>query len=88
MSAIDRLMKCPAWPYRMTAEPAAMFMGMPASTFLARYRHLGKEEGGNVYWSTRQLQEIVDDQFGLAPLSRLAADIAGPPRDTSWDDLT
>lgn len=88
MSAVDRLMKMPAWPYRMTAEVAAMYMGMSAGSFRARYGHLGKHEGGNVYWSTRQLQELVDEQFGLNPLSRPAGDIAPPPRDTSWDDLT
>lgn len=87
MSAIDRLMKCPAWPYRLTAEPAAMLMGMSPGSFRTRYGHLGIREGGNVYWSTRQLQEIVDAQFGLPPLSR-AGDLAPPPRDVSWDDLT
>ncbi|MES2494600.1 MAG: hypothetical protein V4618_00670 [Pseudomonadota bacterium] len=86
MSAVDRLMKMPTWPYRMTADVAAMFMGMSPGSFRTRYGHLGKAEGGNVYWSTRQLQELVDAQFGLAPPSRAYAD-ASPPRDTSWDDL-
>lgn len=88
MSAIDRLMKCPAWPYRMTAEVAAMFMGMSVGSFRNRYGDLAIHEGGNVYWSTRQLQELVDAQFGLPPSSPPGAAIAPPPRDTSWDDLT
>lgn len=87
MSAIDRLMKCPAWPYRMTAEPAAMFMGMSTGSFRARYAHLGKREGGNVYWSTRQLREVVDAEFDLAPISA-GGTVAQPARDTTWDDLS
>jgi len=87
MSAVERLVKMPTWPCRMTADVAAMFMGMSTGSFRTRYGHLGMNEGGNVYWSTRQLQELVDAQFGLPPLSR-ASDIAAPPRDTSWDDLT
>lgn len=83
--AIGRLMKCPAWPYRMTAEVAAMFMGMSAGSFRKRYGHLGVPEEGNVYWSTRQLQELVDEQFGLPPIS---GPFAPEPRDTSWDDLS
>lgn len=85
--AIGRLMKCPAWPCRLTAEPAAYFMGMSVGSFRTRYGHLGRPEEGNVYWSTRQLQQLVDAQFGLPPLSTPADAIAPPPRDTSWDDL-
>lgn len=85
MSAVDRLVKMPFWPGRMTAEPAAMFMGMSQGSFLARYRHIGRPEGGNVYWSTRQLQQIIDEQFGLPPISPGAI---VEPRDTSWDDLS
>lgn len=85
MSAVDRLAKMPYWPGRMTAEPAAMYMGMSTGAFLQRYRQIAYEEGGNVYWSYRQLQSLIDEQFGFAPLSR-AHD--GTPRDTSWDDLS
>lgn len=83
--AMARLSRCPAWPLRMTSPVAAMAMGMSETKFLRLYRHLAIEEEGNVYWSTRQLQDLVDAQFGLSPMS--PPDTA-EPRDTSWDDLT
>ena len=71
----------------MTAEPAAMFMGMSVGSFRSRYGYLGRREGANVYWATRQLQEVVDAEFGLEPISHGGAAIASPARDTTWDDF-
>lgn len=85
--AVARLSRCPAWPFRMTASVASLAMGMSETKFLRLYRHIAYEEEGNVYWSARQLMELVDGQFGLPPLSAPADAIASPPRDTSWDDV-
>lgn len=84
MSAIKRLAKCPFLPARLMAEPAAWFMGMSVGSFRTRYGHLGVREGGNVYWATRQLQELIDAQFNLPPS---LPGIAPEPRDDTWDDF-
>lgn len=72
----------PDWPARMTAEPAAMYMGMSTGSFLARYRKYGKEEGANVYWARRQLDALIDLQFGIkqSPGAR-------KPEIDTWADL-
>lgn len=75
----ERVALMPDWPVRMTAEVAAMFMCVSESTFLTRFRHLGRKEGSNVFWARQQLEAIVAEQFGLRT--------AGTERDTSWDDL-
>jgi hypothetical protein len=67
MSAVDRLTKMPFWPGRMTEPVAAMFMGISQTKFRAKYREIAQEEDGNVFWSYRQLQAIIDEQFALPP---------------------
>lgn len=83
---LAKLARMPTWPARMTADVAALYMGMSKGSFLTRYRKHGREEGANVYWSRRQLDGLVDAQFGLAPPSRAGAVPGGGEIDT-WADL-
>lgn len=81
MSSAARLEKLPDWPARMTAASASRYLDMSEGSFLARYRTFGKKEGGNVYWSRRQLDELIDAQFGIkqSPAPRRETD--------TWADL-
>ncbi len=82
VSAVDRLEHMPDWPARMTAEPAAMYMGMSKGSFLSRYGNHGRKEGGNVYWARRQLDALIDAQFGIKHSPRTAK-----PEIDTWADL-
>ncbi|MFD1951902.1 hypothetical protein ACFSGX_14100 [Sphingomonas arantia] len=86
MTALARLQAMPDWPARMTAEVAAMYMGVSISTFRTRYGNRGVKDGSNVLWARRQLDAIIDAQFGLGPPSHVHASDAGP-RDDTWDDV-
>lgn len=77
----ERLCKMPDWPARMTADVAALYMGVSQTTFLTRYRPIGVKEGANTFWSRAQLDRIVANQFGLPQSPGSASG------DGSWDDL-
>ncbi|GGE94057.1 hypothetical protein [Sphingomonas prati] len=51
MTALARLQAMPDWPARMTAEVAAMYMGVSVSTFRTRYGNRGVKDGCNVLWA-------------------------------------
>ena len=75
------LERLPDWPARMTADVAAIYMGISKSTFLTRYADTGVREGSNVLWARVQLDGMIAKQFGMAqPLSAIGGD-------SSWDDL-
>lgn len=87
MSAVARLSQMPDWPARMTADVAALFLGISIGAFRQRVAAgslpAGISEGGNVLWSRRQLDAYVDAQFGLAkPLDR-----RGAVEVDTWADL-
>ena len=79
LAHIERL---PDWPARMTADVAAIYMGVSKTSFLTRFGDRGVREGGNVLWARRQLDAIIDKQFALAQPSGGA-----PDGDDSWDDV-
>lgn len=81
MSALARLDKLPDWPARMTADVAAIYMGISKSTFITRFGTTGLKEGGNVLWARVQLDGIIAKQFAIPQPSAQAGG------DTSWDDL-
>jgi hypothetical protein len=74
----------PDWPARMTADVAAMYMGISLATFRARYGTRGVKEGGNVLWARRQLDRIIDAQFSLEQVATSAVDL----EPDTWADLT
>ena len=78
---LEKLDRMPDWPARMTADIAAMFMGVSKNTFLTHYRAIGVREGGNVFWARAQLERVVAKQFGLSQAP------GGKPEDDSWDDV-
>lgn len=79
---LARLEKLPDWPARMTAEIAAAYMGIGMSTFLARYRDSGVQEGHNVLWARIQLDSMIAKQFSMPQPAGRAAN-----EDSTWDDL-
>lgn len=66
MSALERLERLPDWPARMTAPVAAAYMDDSPNNFLSKYGTYGRREGGKVYWSRAQLDQLILAQFGLA----------------------
>lgn len=79
MGALERLDKLPDWPARMTAPVAAAYMGVSQNTFTARYAAYSRREGANVFWSRRQLDRLIDAQFGF--------EIAAPTHDSVEDEI-
>lgn len=71
MTALSRLADMPDWPARMTADVAALYMGLSKSSFLTRYAGTGVHEGANVLWARRQLDRMIDAQFCLPQVSPL-----------------
>ena len=65
----------------MTADVAAIYMGVSKSTFLTRFGDRGVREGSNVLWARLQLDAIIAKQFALAQRSSPSGG------DTSWDEL-
>ena len=65
MRALDRLKDLPDWPARMTAPVAAAYMDVSPNTFTARYRDVGRQEGGKIFWARVQLDRIIAEQFDL-----------------------
>lgn len=61
----ERLQIMPAWPARMTADVAAMYMGISETSFLTRYRSTGVKEGHNTLWAKAQLDAMIAKQFSL-----------------------
>ena len=84
MSAVQRLSLMPTWPARMTADVAALYMGISKSTFLTRYGQLGRKEGANTLWARIQLDALIAKQFDLPQVS---APEWPDARDDSWDDV-
>jgi hypothetical protein len=84
MSAVQRLALMPTWPARMTADVAALYMGISKSTFLTRYGQLGRKEGANTLWARQQLDVLIAKQFDLPQPARSQWP---SERDDSWDDL-
>ena len=82
---VAKLDLLPDWPARMTADVAALYMGVSRTTFLTRFGARGVKEGANVFWAKAQLDRIVADQFGLA--QRSSAPAPQPAGDSSWDDV-
>ena len=50
----------------MTAPVAAAYMGVSAGTLISRYGEYGRREGGKVFWSRVQLDNLVAQQFDLS----------------------
>lgn len=79
MSALNRLKDLPDWPPRMTAPVAAAYMDVSPNTFTARYRDVGRQEGGKIFWARVQLDRIIAEQFDLgidaprAPVPQMSA---------------
>ena len=78
---LARLEKLPDWPARMTADVAAIYMGISKSTFTTRFGSSGVKEGANVLWARVQLDRIIAKQFAIAQ------PVANGDGDDSWDDL-
>ncbi len=78
---LARLEKLPDWPARMTADVAAIYMGISKSTFMTRFGSTGVKEGANVLWARVQLDRIIAKQFAIPQPAGKAGG------DTSWDDL-
>jgi hypothetical protein len=81
---LAHLEKLPDWPARMTADVAALYMGISKGSFLARFSATGVKEGANHLWARAQLDRFIANQFAL-PIASPAAEAGA---DTSWDDLT
>ena len=78
---LARLERLPDWPARMTADVAAIYMGISKSTFATRFGAVGVKEGANVLWARVQLDRIIAKQFAIAQ------PVANSDGDSSWDDL-
>jgi hypothetical protein len=81
VSALARLEKLPDWPARMTADVAAIYMGIAKTTFLSRFGTTGVKEGSNTLWARMQLDRIIAKQFAIAQ------SVPSGEGDSSWDDL-
>lgn len=75
------LRSMPDWPARMTADVAALYMGISKGSFLTRFAPHGVKEGANTLWSRLQLDHLVARQFNLTQAPGAASG------DDSWDDL-
>lgn len=80
MGALERLDKLPDWPARMTAPVAAAYMGDSTNCFTLKYAAYGRREGGKVYWSRAQLDELIAKQFELTSSAP-----AAPAMDSAYD---
>lgn len=79
---LAHLERLPAWPARMTADVAAVYMGVSKTTFLTRFGATGVKEGNNTFWAKVQLDGMIAKQFSIKQPRAGAQD-----RDTSWDDF-
>lgn len=77
------LQQLPDWPARMTADVAAIYMGVSKSTFLTRYAETGVKEGANLLWARVQLDRMIAKQFSIQQPRTGAQE----NRDESWDDF-
>lgn len=79
---LARLEQLPDWPARMTADVAAIYMGVSKTTFLARFGATGVKEGSNLLWARVQLDSMIAKQFSIKQPAAAAGKV-----DDSWDDL-
>jgi predicted DNA-binding transcriptional regulator AlpA len=75
--------KMPHWPARLSEDLAATYLSTSKSTFRVKVAN-GEypkpvREGGRIYWSRRQLDDHIANQFGHVRMS--------PMEDPTWADL-